>query len=241
MTIVGQRTLFLRCEKVIVDRNDVPERCIDRIEFGLLAGIGKAIRQHALRNNTRPGEQNIARVFKMPGRDAKAANRDKRVAAPIAEPGIAGDEGLSFAALDEICVGGAFERTGEIFPASLLGRPNLGMTRFDGFDVGARVSFSREQEHRRFVRKRKFEYARRREIFRRVESARLFFRVEKISIPGGLVPVTAVRMRHDSRNAGVRSKGHAFAILISYEFERAILVLRRMKIATGEAKQDAKL
>src|SRR6266700_8024616 len=113
MTIVGQRRLFLRCEKIIVDRNDVPERRIDRIEFGLLTGIGEAIRQHALGNNAGPGEQNIARIFQMAGRDAKAANRDKRVAAPIAEPWIAGDKDLSWAALDEICVGGAFERTGE--------------------------------------------------------------------------------------------------------------------------------
>ena len=89
----------------------------------------------------------------MAGRDAEAANRDKRVAAPIAEPGVAGDKGLSFAALDEICVGGAFERTGEIFPAGLLDRPDLGIPRFDGFDVGGRVSFSREHEHRRFLRK----------------------------------------------------------------------------------------
>src|SRR5207248_8020104 len=101
MTIVGQRTLFLRCEKVIVDRNDVPERCIDRIEFGLLAGIGEAIRQHALGDNARPGKQNIARVFKVAGRDAKAANRNKRVAAPIAETGVAGDKGLSLTTLDE--------------------------------------------------------------------------------------------------------------------------------------------
>src|SRR6266536_1490993 len=101
MTIVGQRWLFLRREEIIVDRNDVPKRCIDRIEFGLLAGIGEAIRQHALGNNARPGDQNIARVFQMSGRDAEAANRDKRVATPIAEPGVAGDKGLSLAALDE--------------------------------------------------------------------------------------------------------------------------------------------
>src|SRR5947207_12049231 len=111
MTIVGHLTLFLRCEKIIVDRNDVPERCIDRIEFGLLAGIWKAIRQHALGNNARPGEQNIARVFQMAGRDAEAANRNKRVPAPLAEPGIAGDERLSLAALDKIFVAGAFEWT----------------------------------------------------------------------------------------------------------------------------------
>ena len=50
-------------------------------------------------------------------------------------------------------LGGAFERTAEIFPAGLLDRSDLGMTRFDGFDVGGRVSFSREHEHRRFLRK----------------------------------------------------------------------------------------
>ena len=98
-------------------------------------------------------KQNIARFFQMAGRDAKAAKRDKRVASPIAEPRITGDKGFSFAALDEICVGGAFERTGEILPAGLLDRPDLGMMRFDGFDVGDRVSFSREHQHRRFLRK----------------------------------------------------------------------------------------
>src|SRR5205823_8500412 len=115
VTIVGERWVFLRREKIIIDRYDVPKRGIDRIEFRLFAGIGKAIRQHALRNSARPGEQNIARVFQMSGRDAEAANGDKRVAAPIAEPGVAGDEGFAFAALDEICVRRAFEWTGEIF------------------------------------------------------------------------------------------------------------------------------
>src|SRR5882724_9043661 len=75
------------------------------------------------------------------------------VSAPIAEPGVAGDKGLSLAALDEIRVSGTFERTGEILPAALLDRPDLGMTRFNGFDVGDRVSFSREHQHRRFLGK----------------------------------------------------------------------------------------
>ena len=40
-------------------------------------------------------------------------------------------------------------------------------------------------------------------------------------------------MRHDSRNAVVRSKGHAFAILFGIKTERAVLVMRGMKIPTG--------
>ena len=89
----------------------------------------------------------------MTGCDAEPAQRDKRVASPISEPRVTGNKGFSFAALDEICVSGTFERTGEILPAGLLDRPDLGMTRFDGFDVGDRVSFSREHQHRRFLGK----------------------------------------------------------------------------------------
>src|SRR6266508_7025873 len=85
----------------------------------------------------------------MTGCDAEPAQRYERVASPISEPRVTGNKGFSFAALDEVCVSGTFERTGEILPAALLNRPDLGMTRFDGFDVGDRVSFSREHQHRR--------------------------------------------------------------------------------------------
>ena len=61
--------------------------------------------------------KNVARFLEMSGCDAEPAYRDKRVASPIAEPRITRDKGFSFAALDEISVGGTFERTGEILPA----------------------------------------------------------------------------------------------------------------------------
>src|SRR6266536_5740964 len=101
----------------------------------------------------------------MTGCDAEPAQRDKRVAPPISEPWVTGNKGFSFAALDEIRISGTFERTGEILPAALLDRPDLGMTRFNGFDVGDRVSFSREHQHRRFLRQGQFEQSARGEIF----------------------------------------------------------------------------
>src|SRR5438128_2619855 len=131
VTIVGHGWLLLRGKKIIVDCNNVPERCIDRIELRLLASIGKTIRQHALRNSARPLQQNVACFFEMTSRDAEPAQRDKRVASPIAEPWVAGDERFSVAAFYQIRVGGAFERTGEIISAGLLDRPDLSMTRFD--------------------------------------------------------------------------------------------------------------
>jgi len=69
----------------------------------------------------------------MTGCDAEPAQRDKRVASPISEPRVTGNKGFSFAALDEVCVSGTFERIGKILPAGLLDRPDLGMTRLDGF------------------------------------------------------------------------------------------------------------
>ena len=98
-------------------------------------------------------DQNVARLLETAGRDAEAAQRDECVAAPIAEPRITGDDRFAFAALDEVGVGGAFERRLENFSGGAARRPDLGITRFDGFDVGDRVSFSREHEHRRFLGK----------------------------------------------------------------------------------------
>src|SRR5439155_15738576 len=96
-------------KKIIVDCNNVPERCIDRIELRLLASIGKTIRQHALRNSARPLQQNVACFFEMTSRNAEPAQRAKRIASPIAEPRVTCNERFSFAALYEICVGGALE------------------------------------------------------------------------------------------------------------------------------------
>ena len=48
----------------------------------------------------------------------------------------------------------------------------------------------------------------------------------------------AIRIRNDRRNAVVRLKPHTFAVLVSYEFERGVLVMRRVKIATGEEWPD---
>ena len=133
MTIIGQCWLLLCRQKIIVHRDDVPERGIHRIKLRLFTVIWEAIRQHALRNCFRPLQQDVARFFEPADRDAQTAQSDKRVASPIAKPRISSDEGLAFAAFDEIHVSGALERAGKILPTGLLDRSDLGMTRFDGF------------------------------------------------------------------------------------------------------------
>src|SRR5262249_30842003 len=144
---------------------------------------------------------------------------------PIAKPWVTGDKSFAFASPHEVCVSGAFERTGEIFPAGLLDRSDMGMTRVDGFDVGDRVSFSREHQHRPVFGKRKLEHARRGQIFTDIQAASEFFGVQKISIPSRVVRVEAVRVRNNGRNSVVRLKGYPFLALFRTEFERAILMM----------------
>ena len=57
-----------------------------------------------------PFEQDRARVVEPAGRQAQTPQRDERVAAPVGEPGIAGDDGLPEPRLDEIGVGRALQR-----------------------------------------------------------------------------------------------------------------------------------
>src|SRR6266536_29562 len=67
-----------------------------------------------------------------------------------------------------------------------------------------------------------------------MSTAGLFFRVEKISIPSRVVRIMAARMRDHRRNAVVRLKPYAFANLFGIKTERAVLVMRGMKIAAGK-------
>jgi len=72
---------------------------------------------------------------------------------PITKPRITGNQGFTLTALDQISISRLFERALEISPAMQLVRPDLALTRFGGFDIGDRVPFSREHEHRRFLGK----------------------------------------------------------------------------------------
>src|SRR5207247_8061382 len=78
-------------------------------------------------------------------------------------------------------------------------------------------------------------------IFDGIESACLFFGVKKIAIPSRLVRVAPLRTRNDRRNAVVRSKGHAFAILICIETECAVLVMRGMEVPAAQTQPNTKL
>ena len=91
----------------IVHGDDVPERRVDRVELGRVALVGEAVGQHPLGDRPGPLEQDRPRFVEPAGREAEPAQRDERVAAPVGEPRIAGDDGLARAAPHDVRVGGA--------------------------------------------------------------------------------------------------------------------------------------
>jgi hypothetical protein len=96
-----------------LDRDDEPERGVYRIELGLIACVRKPIGQHSLGDGVGPGQQDAARLLAARGGKANPWQRNERIATPIGEPWVAGDDGRSGAAPDEIRVRGSVERRGE--------------------------------------------------------------------------------------------------------------------------------
>jgi hypothetical protein len=86
----------------------------------------EAIRQHAVGDQRGPRTQDVARDLAATACEAQAAQRDERVAAPITEPRIAGDDRSAEAALGDvrvrrtICLGHG--RTPRRFALEQLGR-----------------------------------------------------------------------------------------------------------------------
>src|SRR5207247_5058923 len=79
--------------------------------------------QHAFRNGSRPFDENVARVRQATGREAKATYSDERIATPVGEPRIAGNDRASRAAADQVRIGGAVDRLRESCAPAAFRRP----------------------------------------------------------------------------------------------------------------------
>ena len=78
--------------EVLVDGHDVPQRCVDSIELGLVASVGEAVGEHSFGDGIGPLEENPARVVQPGAREAEPPQRDEGVATPVREPRIACDD-----------------------------------------------------------------------------------------------------------------------------------------------------
>src|SRR5882724_7531722 len=75
------------------DRLDVPEGRVHGVVLRRLAGVGKSVRQHPTVHEPGERRENPPSDLRASGRQRQARQRDHRVASPVAEPVVAGDDG----------------------------------------------------------------------------------------------------------------------------------------------------
>src|SRR5262249_40884773 len=98
---------------VLVHRHDVPERGVHRVVLWLLTTVGKSVGQHALRDGAGPLAQDFAGLRAAAGGEAEPPHRDERIASPVAEPRVTGQNRSALTAAGEIGVGGALQAAAE--------------------------------------------------------------------------------------------------------------------------------
>src|SRR5262249_34211393 len=82
-------------------RVEEPQGRIGRVVVSGLPLVGEAIGQHPLVDGAGEGEQDTFGDVYTPGDKRQTGERDHRVAAPIAEPWVSGDDGLQIASFNE--------------------------------------------------------------------------------------------------------------------------------------------
>jgi hypothetical protein len=177
-----------------------------------------------------------------PGRQAETAQRDERVAAPVREPGIAGQDRPPGAASDEVVVPGSLEGPAKRRTASSLGAlqvaPELGDRRWRLGLAFATVEVRRQEEHGRPGDEIEPEDSRRREVLGEVEPAFPLLVVDEVAVPERLVLVLAVRIHRDAGHIRIGPERHAHAAALRVEAERTVLMMERVVVAAGEQGPD---
>ena len=137
------------------------------------------------------------------GGQANTAQCDERVAAPVGKPGIAGDDRLACAALDEIGISRAMQRRGKRRASFQLRRSNL-RERGDGVSLCQSGSAPLREDQGCVTRvEAEVEDARRRKVLDVVESAIALRLIAEVPVPVWLVVIFAVGRDVNGGNAVV--------------------------------------
>ena len=91
--------------KISACRFKEPKRRVHCVVFRRFTCVGKPVGQHTLIHVLRERAQNAASNFRLASRQSKAGQSDHGVAAPIAEPVIASDDGLLVATGHDVLIG----------------------------------------------------------------------------------------------------------------------------------------
>ena len=94
-----------RCE-IGAHRLEEPERAVYVVVFGSLAAVGKAVGQHPLVGGLGKRPQNTLRDVETTRRQGESRQRDHRVATPIAEPVVPGNNRAVVSSRDDVLIRG---------------------------------------------------------------------------------------------------------------------------------------
>ena len=197
---------------VVPHRDEEPERRVDGVVCRLRRAVGEAVRDHAAAHRAGPMLQDAARVGEAAGGEAEPGQRDHRVAPPVGEPVVAGDDGVTH----EELVGRALELPAERFTACAL--------RFDHRQRVALAALRRQHDRQHVAGLQRHDVeARRPEILECVEAALFFAVVDEVQPPVG---------------GGFEARsGHVDIHVI----DRTAAMLQRVVVAPGQKRREAQL
>src|SRR4051812_31696927 len=99
---------------VLPNSFQIPERRINRVVLGRLPRVGEDVGQHATVYMFCESQQNVACDFIVTGDERQTGKRNHRVASPIAEPVVAGNDGLQRSAPRDELIGRQGERLDKV-------------------------------------------------------------------------------------------------------------------------------
>ncbi len=215
----------------LVHRDHVPERGVDRVELGHVARIRKPVRDHALRDGLRPGEQDVMGELETVRQGHEAAQGDEGVAAPVGEPGVARDDRPAMAPLHDIGIGRLLQGCREA-----LAPPRLEVGQAGGVDLGVGLA-GREHQGRLAAVERPGEDPGRGQVLDEVEAALALTIILEVAVPDRLLAVAAIRRdRRDRRDARIGPPEHAGTRDLGREREARVLMVQRMVVAAREQR-----
>ena len=88
--------------QITVNRVEEPERRVGGVIDALVFAVGEIVRDQAVADVLGEGAEDVARFVQPPGAYGQPFEADHRVAAPIREPMIAGDDGTDFVAAQPV-------------------------------------------------------------------------------------------------------------------------------------------
>src|SRR5262249_18098284 len=218
-----------------------PQRGIHGVELSLIAGVDKAIGQHALVSMASKVAQNATGYAGSTGKERESGERNHGVTPPVSKPRIAGNHGPIIAPARQVLIRRDCQRAekrivhrrrrGQFFPFERLGladgRGLLYVARLGRSDDPGATAFAQlPGEHERVE-----------QIFLAVQPSFLLLAIEKVSVPVTLFVESSIVVRKvKSRQARIGLHTRSVVRSLNPRIEAVVLMRGGVIIAKGNQR-----